>query len=89
MTFKNYSNHTEPIFLELQILNIYKINDYLTSIFMFRYFHLQNLPETFTNYFSTNKELHNYNTRNSSLLHKKCSRTNYTKHSRTNKGIGI
>ena len=85
MTFKSYFEHTEPIFQELQILNIYKVNDYLTSLFMFRYFHLQNLPEIFTNYFLTNKEIHNYNTRNSSSLHKKCYRTNYTKHTLANK----
>ena len=27
---------------------------------MFRYFHLKNLPELFTNYFLTNKEIHNH-----------------------------
>ena len=40
MTFKSYFDHSEPIFNDLQILNLYKINYYLTSIFMFRYFHL-------------------------------------------------
>ena len=89
MTFKSYFEHTEPIFQELQILNIYKVNDYLTSLFMFRYFHLQNLPEIFTNYFLTNKEIHNYNTRNSSSLNKKCYRTNYTKHTLANKGTDV
>ena len=29
MTFKSYFEHTEPIFQEQQILNLYKINDYL------------------------------------------------------------
>ena len=87
MTFRSYSDQSEPIFNDLQVLNLYKINDYLTSIFMFRYFHLQNLPELFTNYFFTNKEIHNHNTRNFSLLHKKCNRTNYTKHTLANKSI--
>jgi hypothetical protein len=89
MTLKSYFEHTEPIFQELQILNIYKVNDYLTRLFMFRYFHLQNLPEIFTNYFMTNKEIHNYNTRNSSSLHKKCYRTNYKKHTLANKGTDV
>ena len=71
MTFKSYSDHTEPIFNDLKILNLYKLNEYLTSSFMFRYFHLHNLPEIFTNYFMFNKDIHNYNTRNASLLHKK------------------
>ena len=89
MTFKSYFDHSEPIFNELQILNLHKINDYLTSLFMFRNFHLQNLPELFTSYFFPNKEIHNHNTRNSSLLHKKSSRTNYAKHTLANKGIEV
>ena len=31
MTFKSYLEHTEPIFKELGILDIFKINDYLTA----------------------------------------------------------
>ncbi len=51
MTFKLYMEHTEPIFKELNILDIFKINDYLTAMFMFRYHHLKNLPEEFDNFF--------------------------------------
>jgi hypothetical protein len=80
MTFKSYFEHSEPIFHHLKILSLYKINYFLTSMFMFRYFHLKNLPELFTNYFLTNKEFPNHNKRNPSLLHKKSNRTNYTKH---------
>jgi hypothetical protein len=35
MTFKSYLEHTEPIFKELGILDIFKINYYLTAMFMF------------------------------------------------------
>ena len=42
------------IFKELGILDIFKINDYLTAMFIFRYHHLKNLPEVFENYFLTN-----------------------------------
>ena len=42
------------IFKELGILDIFKINDYLTAMFMFRYHHLKNLPEVFENNFLTN-----------------------------------
>jgi hypothetical protein len=28
MTFKSYSDHTEPIFNDLKILNLYKLNEY-------------------------------------------------------------
>jgi hypothetical protein len=31
MKFKSYMEHTEPIFKELNILDIFKINDYLTN----------------------------------------------------------
>ena len=79
MTFKSYSEHTEPIVNDLKILNQQKLNEYLTSSFMFRYFHLHNLSEIFTDYFVTNKDIHNYNTRNAALLHKKFNRTNYNK----------
>jgi hypothetical protein len=41
MTFKLYFDHTEPIFNYLKILNLFKLNEYLTSLFMFRYFQLQ------------------------------------------------
>ena len=35
MTFKSYSDHTEPIFTSLKILNFFKLNEYLVSSFMF------------------------------------------------------
>ena len=70
MTFESYSEHTEPIFNDLKILDLSKLNEYLISSFMFRYFHLHNLPEIFTDYFLSNKDIHNHNTRNAALLHK-------------------
>ena len=42
MTYKSYSEHTEPIFKDLNILDIFKINDFLTAMFMFRYHSLKN-----------------------------------------------
>ena len=52
--FIYYKLFTLYIFKELGILDIFKINDYLTAMFMFRYHHLKNLPEVFENYFLTN-----------------------------------
>ena len=68
---------------------MYKLNEYLTSSFMFRYFYLQNLPEFFTDYFMSNKDFHNYNTRNASLLDKKFIRTNCKNRTFSNKGINL
>ena len=56
---------------------------------MSRHFHLNNLPDIFTDYFMTNHDIHNYNTRNASLFHKKCRRTNYNKHTLANKGTDV
>ena len=64
MTFKSYLEHSEPIFSNLKILNVYKINNYLTSLFMFRYHYTKNLPEVFANYFVANNQIHHHNTRN-------------------------
>ena len=89
MTSKSYLQHIEPIFKELKILDIYKIDDYLTSLFMFRYHHIKNLPEVFTNYFVINNQVHQHNTRNATQLHKSYKRTNYVKHTISNKGVDI
>ena len=80
MTFKSYLEHTEPIYCDLKILNIYKINDYLTSLFLFCYHYIKNLAEVFTNYFVANNKIQHHNTRNASKLHKPYKRTNYVKH---------
>ena len=42
MTFSSHLEHSEKIFQHLEILDINKLNDYLTSLFMFRYHHLKN-----------------------------------------------
>ena len=89
MTFKSSQTHTEQIFIDLQILNITKLNDYLTSLLMFRYHHLNNLATFFTNFFITNKKIHKYNTRNSSKFHEPHQRTNYAKHSLSVKGVSV
>ena len=56
---------------------------------MFRYFNLQNLPDIFTDYFLMKKDIHNYSTRNASMLHKNCNRTNYKKGTLASKGIDL
>ena len=89
MTFKSYLEHSEPIFKDLNILDIFKINDYLTALFMFRYHHLNNLPDFFKNYFLINNQIHEHNTRNAPKLHKCYKRTNYVKHTLSNKGVDV
>ena len=89
MTFKLYMEHTEPIFKESNILDIFKINDCLTAMFMFRYHHFKNLPEEFDNFFVSNNQIHQHNTRNASKLYKQYKRTNYAKHTLSNKGVDV
>ena len=56
---------------------------------MFLYHHLNNLPEFFKDYFVTNNQIHQYNTRNASKLHKCYKRTNYVEHTLSNKGVDV
>ena len=58
MAFKSDVEHTELIFKELGILDIFKNNDYLTAMFMLRYHHLENPPEEFNNYFVPVNQIH-------------------------------
>ena len=58
--FKSYSDNFEPLFLDLKILNVYKINDYLCSIFIhiyiYRLFYYRNdLPDFYCDYFKLSK----------------------------------
>ena len=87
--FKLYTDHSEPLFFNLKILNVYKINDYLCSLFMYRYNYGKKLPDLYINYFKQNKEVHNYNTRNRNKLHVSYKRTDYRKYTVFSKGISI
>jgi hypothetical protein len=89
ITFKPYSEHTETIFKNLEILNVYQINDFLTSTVHVSIVQLKKFREIFTNYFVTNNEVHHHNTRKTSKLHKSYNRTNYAKHTLSNSGVDI
>ena len=67
--FKLYTDHSELLFLNLKILNVYKINHYLCSFFMYRYNYGKKLSDLYINYFKQNKKVHNYDTRNRNKLH--------------------
>ena len=69
MTFKSYVDLTQTIFEELSILYFFKINNFLTTMFMFWYHRLNNLPEEF-DHFLTRDQIHQHNTWNSNTLYK-------------------
>ena len=82
-------DHSEPSFKHLKILNIHQINDYLCSLFMFRFNYCQNMPGLFDDYFKQNNALHKHNTRNSTKLHMSYKRTNYRTYTIFHKGVLI
>ena len=89
MKFKTYTERTKTPFSDLQILNTFQINDYLTSLFMYSCNCTEDLPVNFKNYFTHNEHVHEHFTRNSKKLHKKFARTNYRKHTLAYKGVDI
>ena len=54
---------------------------------MYRYKYFKNLLEFFNDSFTQNNEIHHYNTRNANKLHVRYRRTNYTKHTISNKKV--
>ena len=86
ITFSPYTAPSLPLFTQLNLLNIYQINDFLIGSFSFS---LSNkvLPLYFSDFCLENAQVHEYNTRNSKQLHKTYNRTNYGKYSTRNKII--
>ena len=87
--FKRYMDHSETLFLNLKIPNVYKINDYLSGLFIYRYHYGKKLPDLYINYFKQNKEVGNYNTRNRNKVHVTYKSTDYRKYTVFNNGILI
>lgn len=59
---EDYLQHTAPLFLNLNVLNIYDINRYYVSIFMFNWLK-GSTPASFKNYFNYTRDIHNYPSR--------------------------
>ena len=62
ITFSNFIEHSNPLFIRLNILKFCDIVKFQTAIFMYDYHH-GNLPEVFDSFFSRVNRRHNYNTR--------------------------
>ena len=54
--------HTEPLFKDCNVLNVYQINQYVTGIFMYKYNKCL-LPNIFENMYERQSDKHNYCTR--------------------------
>ena len=62
MTFSSYYEHTNPLFVKLEILKIHELVFYHNALFTYE-FHTGNLPVTFSSFFLPVGCVHNYNTR--------------------------
>ena len=58
----DYCAHTEPLFLRLKILNVYRLYEYNVGLFMFKY-HRGDCPSSLDYMFIQNTFIHNYSTR--------------------------
>jgi hypothetical protein len=68
ITFADYRAHSEPLFKQLLILNVYKIHIYQLSLFMYKQLN-KLLPSAGTFSFQTNSVVHSHFTRQSENLY--------------------
>ena len=75
ITNAEFRDHSDPLFTQLGILDIFKVNSLYVARFMFCYKNLM-LPPILLNLFITNNEVHNYNTRTAENYRPHACRTN-------------
>ena len=78
--------HTEMLFTKYNILNVYRLFQYMLAVFMFKH-HRKKLPQVCSNLFTSNEEIHNYNTRQKTWLHVPVSTS--TAHMKTVRFMGV
>ena len=67
-TGSQYLSHTKPLFYQLKTLTVFDINTLQSLLFIFKYLN-DMLPLSFQNFYTLNKTIHAYPTRNSSNFH--------------------
>jgi hypothetical protein len=77
ITMSHYRAHSNPLFKELKLLNIYDLYKFYLGIFMFKY-SLDDLPRIFRHYFITRQDIQNRLTRNSSNYHLPRNKTTFS-----------
>lgn len=77
ITLSSYLAHTQPLFDQLKILNIFNINMFQIACFVFEFFG-NNLPRCFGSFFTKNALIHNHNTRSNNNLHIHYTRTTFS-----------
>ena len=75
----NPRSHSDPLFKELGLLNVWQINDFLIAQFMYKAYH-GHLPSLFDSFFVRNCDVHHHETRQSAFYFNMIKvRTNYRK----------
>ena len=67
ITFSSFSDHTSPLFKDLNVIKLFDEVTFHIAVFMYK-FKNQLLPSNFDVFFTSVKETHNYNTRLSSRM---------------------
>ena len=67
ITCSRYRDHTQPLFLRLNLLTVSKIHVFKILTFMFKYHH-GNTPKVFNEMFVSNESFHTYSTRQKNNL---------------------
>ena len=67
ISFADFTDHSNPLFIKLNIMKFNDVVKFRTAIFMHD-FHHSNLPRNFDSFFSRISKRHNYNTRLASKL---------------------
>ena len=78
ITNSSFRAHSTPLFSQLGILDIFKVNSLYIARFMFCY-NSQLLPPIFFDLFARNNQIHNYNTRSAMNYRTHTCRTNLKK----------
>lgn len=78
ITSSHYLAHTRPLFFKLKLLNIFDINLFQISSFVFEFLHGFQ-PESFHNFFHINSTIHTHLTRSHNDLHYNFARTTLNK----------
>ena len=88
ITKSSWYAHTQPLFEELNILNLQKIHLYKVGIIMFKV-HRNMTPVAFSELFVHNHNIHSHGTRQLHKLHVPIARTDYMQRIITVKGVRI
>ena len=80
ITSSPYRAHTEPLFIANELLDIYDINDYMVSLFVYKHV-TPETPTIFSSFFRRINTMHSHDTRISEDLYVPYARTNVRKFS--------